>query len=203
MNNEYLFFRGLFPCILYGFPKYTSKTVYYCESKIDSGSCYGEERNFDLSFSSSRVERSIGAPFETSLSRPNAVPLLYLCPRCPYKTKSKGLTLYHLWARFSMKIDLSRHTLTHTGFKPHKCPRCGKGFIRNDRMLVHLRTCNRESVHIIFVTVYLSVWILSFKTKTIARLICLKDLFRSMYEYENIIIFYLFYIPRHQTHENF
>ncbi|KAB7503731.1 Zinc finger protein 84 [Armadillidium nasatum] len=100
---------------------------------------------------SSRVERSIGAPFETSRSRPNAVPLLYLCPRCPYKTKSKGhlhqhIKIKHLnsrpypcticGARFSMKIDLSRHTLTHTGFKPHKCPRCGKGFIRNDRMLI-------------------------------------------------------------------
>ncbi|RXG68358.1 Zinc finger protein [Armadillidium vulgare] len=109
----------------------------------------------------SRVERSIGAPFETSRSHPNAAPLLYLCPRCPYKTKSKGhlhqhIKIKHLnsrpyacticGARFSMKIDLSRHTLTHTGFKPHKCPRCGKGFIRNDRMLVHLRTCNRETV---------------------------------------------------------
>ncbi|KAJ7044592.1 hypothetical protein C8F04DRAFT_591277 [Mycena alexandri] len=53
----------------------------------------------------------------------------WLCPECP-KT-------------FTRKGDLTRHSLLHTGHRPHSCSDCGKSFAQYSGLKTHMNTHTR------------------------------------------------------------
>ena len=42
--------------------------------------------------------------------------------------------------------NMSRHKLTHTGERPHKCENCGKGFIRRKDCEKHFVACVQDKM---------------------------------------------------------
>ncbi|KAJ7498686.1 hypothetical protein FB451DRAFT_1202715 [Mycena latifolia] len=51
------------------------------------------------------------------------------CPECPKSFTRKG--------------DLTRHSLLHTGFRPHVCSECGKGFAQHSGLKTHMNVHSR------------------------------------------------------------
>ena len=54
---------------------------------------------------------------------------------------------------FAQKSNLPTHLLTHTGERPHKCPHCNKAFTQKGALNIHLLTHTGERPQITFLDV--------------------------------------------------
>ena len=65
-----------------------------------------------------------------------------------YKKPEKPHVCEDCGEKFAWKQDLNRHTImAHTGHVPYRCTACGKGFIRQDRLVAHIRVHTGKSPH--------------------------------------------------------